>query len=215
MIRLACPTCGKKLAAPDEHAGRMGKCPGCGQPIRIATEAAAFGPSIPLDETEPDQHVLPPNEQRLPVYRPPERLDRESHYLICDKTHLVAAWENYGLGWQFNTGTGMAPAGRHRDKLPMVGEFQLVELRLEMTPDGKRLKGIVCYRLADRWALNALDQGDDVILEKVVGPGCLNREQKFAVRQVLKTQFMSAVWQEAKAVNDFLVNNDFHSHGTM
>jgi hypothetical protein len=48
---------------------------------------------------------------------------------------------------------------------------------------------------------------------KVTGPGCLNRDQKNAVRQVLKEQFMRPVWQDAAAVLEYLGNTDYHSPG--
>ncbi|MCI0358664.1 MAG: biopolymer transporter ExbD [Planctomycetaceae bacterium] len=34
-IRFACPSCGKKLKAPDHDAGRSSLCSGCGQKVRI------------------------------------------------------------------------------------------------------------------------------------------------------------------------------------
>lgn len=34
MIRFACPTCGNSLSAPDESAGKIGKC-SCGQRVRV------------------------------------------------------------------------------------------------------------------------------------------------------------------------------------
>jgi len=203
MLRFTCPSCEKKLAAKEEMVGRIGKCPNCGQPIRVAVEAAE-ATSIPLDEADPNAQVLPAGEEHLPFFHRPERLDRDSHYLICDKTHLVAAWENNGNGWMLKTTSGLIPAKRNRDKLPNEGEFQLVELKFSLTPEGKRLTGITSYKLASRWALNVLDQGDDAILERIVGPGSLNREQKFAVRQVLKSHFMRPVWENATAVLEYL-----------
>jgi hypothetical protein len=58
-----------------------------------------------------------------------------------------------------------------------------------------------------------LDQGDDNIVEKITGPGCLNRDQKIAVRQALKEQFMRPVWQDATAVLEYLASADYHSAG--
>ena len=39
MIQLTCVSCGKKLRAKAELAGRMAKCPGCGQPIHIPADS--------------------------------------------------------------------------------------------------------------------------------------------------------------------------------
>jgi hypothetical protein len=213
MIQLTCVSCGKKLRAKADWAGRMAKCPGCGQPIHVPADATDSPDAIPLDDAEPVDHVIPASEEHVTVYRPPERLNRQHRYLICDKANLAAVWENNGNGWMLKTNTGLIPARRNRDKLPQQGEFQLVELKLDLTPEGKRLSGLACYQLASRWALTVLDQGDDVIMEKVTGPGCLNRDQKNAVRQVLKDQFMRPVWQDAAAVLEYLGNADLHSPG--
>ena len=213
MLKITCPGCGKKLLAKPELAGRMGKCPHCKQPIKIVAPTGDDANSVPLDEVSPDQHIIPATEEHLPSQHLPTRLNREYHYLICDKTRVVATWKNDGAGWQIRAGGGFVPAKRNRDKLPQAGEFHLVELRLAATPDGKRLTGLVAYQLASRWALTSLDQGDDEIAEKITGPGCLNKDQKNAVRQAMKDQFMRPVWQDAAAVVDYLANVDYHSHG--
>ncbi|MHC4606899.1 MAG: hypothetical protein ACYTAF_08165, partial [Planctomycetota bacterium] len=38
-IRFQCPTTGKTLAAKDEHAGKLIKCPACGSPHRVPQSA--------------------------------------------------------------------------------------------------------------------------------------------------------------------------------
>jgi hypothetical protein len=216
MIQFTCPSCRARLQAKPGLAGQVRKCPKCAQPVRIVADVAAqpeMGDAIPLDDALPDQTVLAATEEHLPTHRPPERLNRESHYLICDKTRLVAAWENNGNGWMLKSGPGFIPAKRNRDQIPTQGEFQLVELKFAMTPEGKRLAGIAIHRLAARWALSTLDQGDDPIVEKITGPGCLNRDQKAAIRLALKEQFMRPVWEKAAAVIEYLANADCHSSG--
>lgn len=209
MIELKCPSCSKKLRAKAELAGRMGKCPNCGQPIRIAADAADNSPG---DDNWQSQ-LQPANEERLPSHIAPERLERGSHYLICNKNRLVALWENNGAGWMLDTPTGSIPAKRNRDKIPTSGAFQLVELKFDHTPEGKRISGVACYDLESRWALTVLDQGDDAIAGKITGPGCLNRDQKSAIRNEIKNQFMPPVWQESSAVLAFLANSDHKSAG--
>jgi len=169
--------------------------------------------AVPTDDTLPDQRVLLPTEEHLPTHRPPERLSRGSHYLICDKTRVVAAWENNGNGWMLKSGPGLVSVKRNRDKLPTEGDFQIVELKFAVTPEGKRLSGIISHQLVSRWALTMLDQGDDPILEKISGPGRLNRDQKNVIRQAIKEQFMRPVWAEAADVLDYLANADYHSPG--
>jgi hypothetical protein len=219
MIQFTCPNCRSKLKAKPTLAGHVRKCPKCGEGVRIVADAAPAADlpdmegAIPLDETESDQHVLPATEDHLRTFRAPERLNRASHYLICDKTHVVATWENNGNGWMIKSGASFIPAKRNRDRLPTQGEFQLVELKFAMTPEGKRLTGIGSFRLATHWALTTLDQGDDLILEKVTGLGCLNRDQKATVRLTFREQFMRPVWEGATAVLEYLGNADYHSPG--
>ena len=78
MIQLTCASCGKRLHAKDELAGRMAKCPGCGQPIHIPADSLPRllgegpGTTIPLDDAEPGEHVIPAAEEhvgRLPSAR--------------------------------------------------------------------------------------------------------------------------------------------------
>lgn len=212
MIHFACPSCGKKLHAKDALAGRTAKCPACTNPFQVP-DASNVSESIPLDDVATGEQLIHITEEHITGYEAPERLNREHHYLICDKARLAALWQNDGAGWMIRAGAGFLPAKRNRDKLPNSGAFQLTELKFAATPEGKRLKGIVSYQLVSRWALTALDQGDDAILEKISGPGCLNRDQKNAVRQALKEQFMRPVWQDATAVLDYLANADHHSPG--
>jgi hypothetical protein len=212
VINFACPNCGKKFHAKDQLAGRTAKCPNCAKSFQIPL-VSEVPDTIPLDDVKSGEHVIPVNEEHLASFDAPQRLDRESHYLICDKSRVAAMWESNGSGWVIRAGTGFIPAKRNRDKIPTSGDFQLTELKFAMTPEGKRLSGIISYQLASRWALTALDQGDDVILEKVTGLGCLNKDQKNAVRQTLKEQFMRPVWQDAVAVLDYLANADYRSHG--
>ena len=99
MIRMVCPGCGKKLHAKDELAGGTARCPNCRQPITIP-EAPPPSETIPLDDAEPGEHVIPASEDHIATSPRIERLNRESHYLICDKGRLMATWANNGrAGW--------------------------------------------------------------------------------------------------------------------
>jgi hypothetical protein len=217
MIRITCSGCGSKLHAKQELAGQTRKCPKCGTSIRISAgqpaEDASSAASLDVDEAAPDEHVQSAAKTSLPAHHWPERLNRHHHYLICDRSKLAATWQNNGEGWLLKTSAGFISASRNHDQLPAQGDFRLVELRLETTEDGRRLVGIMVYQLAPRWALTALDKGDDQILSKIAGLGSLNKEQKNAVRNAIKDQFMHQVWEHADKVLDYLGNTDFHSPG--
>ncbi len=210
MVRVICPSCNSKLNAKDELIGQVRRCPKCSQPVMIvaspteAVEEPAGSGEQSLVETV--------NIDFLPVHDRPERLNRESHYFICDRAGVLATWANNGNGWMLRINGGFAPAKRNRDQLPSQGDFQLVEIKFAMTDEGRRLAGLEIFRLASHYALAALPQGDDQIVEKIVGPGCLNRDQKNSVRKALKDQFMRPVWEKAAAVIEFLASQDFHSH---
>ncbi len=212
MIRVTCRNCGSLLSAKDELLGQTRKCPKCSQPVEIVLAGGTDVGEIPLDDAPLDEHVEPATEEGLPPPDLPTRLNRESHYLICDKSHVVATWINDGRGWMSRLGAGFISAKRNREGLPPAGEFTLVELKFTMLPEGRRLVGLCSYRLASRWALTALSEGDDQITGKITGPGGLNREQKSSIRQALRGQFMREVWNDATAVLAYLGNADYHTH---
>lgn len=213
MIRVTCPNCGSKLNAKDELAGHIRKCPKCAQPVSIVADAPATANGVGVDPTPANPQIQPDEEEPLLSLHLLDRLNREYHYLVCDKARLLAAWESNGQGWMLKTHTGFVNAKRNSDKLPSQGDFKLVELKFTMTPEGKRLSGLTTYQLASHWALNVLAQGDDQIVEKITNFGSLNRDQKNAVRQTLHDQFMRPVWEGAAKVIEYLGNADYHSHG--
>lgn len=232
MIEIACPSCGVKLSAKDKLAGQTRNCPKCKHPIQIPGGEPPEE-SIPLDDVvidsahvasqdhgRPDQssprlkgETSSSQEVGLPHQDLPERLNRQSHYLICDKSRLIATWENNGHGWMLKTSFGLVSANRNYEQLAAQGDFKLIELKLDMTDDGLKLVGIRAYQLAKRYALTTLDKGDDKIIGKITGPGFLNREQKHVVRKLIKEQFMRHVWENADEVLDYLGNTDYHSSG--
>jgi hypothetical protein len=133
--------------------------------------------------------------------------------LILDREKIFALWETSRDGWQLKIREGYINAARNPDKLPNLGEYVLVELIMNLTDQGLRLRGLACYKLASHWALTTLSQGDHRILTRVVGPGSLNRDQKSAIRDFLGKELMYEVLKDAQAILDFLGNSDFHSHG--
>jgi len=216
MIRFRCPSCRKQLNAKDELAGQTRKCPGCGTPVQVPQSSEETQPTAVAPDVEVHAHVEVARDQKgLAKFEHPERLDRHNQYLICDKSKLVATWENNGHSWLLNLGFGFGAASRNQEQIPGQGDFKLVELTIEMTEDGRRLKGVQTYQLAKRWALGALERGDDDILKKITGPGFLNREQKNIVRKRIRKQLLPQVWEDASEVFEFLTNQDYHSPGAV
>ena len=148
MIRVTCPHCGSKLNAREELAGQTRKCPKCAQPVRVVADPAPAASDVILVAPADDAAPEPATEEGLPLPDLPTHLNRESHYLICDRTHLVATWQNDGRGWMLKTNAGLIPAKRNREKLPTQGDFKLVELKLSMTSEGRRLTGLTSYQVA-------------------------------------------------------------------
>ncbi len=218
MVRVTCPNCRNRLNAKDKLVGQTRNCPACGMPLRITPDppdpTEKLPESVPVEETASDQHVLPAQEEALPleIHRP-DRIARENHYLIMDRERLIATWKNDGQGWMFHTGAGFISANRNSDKLPTEGTFVFIELRFGIAEEGLRLHGVMTYRLVRRWALTALARGDEVILQKVEGYGALNRTQKYTICQYLQEEFMRAVWTSVTDVHDYLTNTDFTSPG--
>lgn len=212
MIRFQCPGCASKLNAKDELAGETRKCPRCGAAFRVPAPSDQAGADLP---DAVDAHAERGSEEHLPTHRWPERLNRLNRYLILAKSALFATWTNNGDGWMMKTNHGFIQANRNFELLPAQGDFKLVELEMDMREQSLRLRGIVVYRLAQRWALTNLDKGDDRILKSIVGYGGLNRDQKAVVLRCLKDFFMRDVWENAEGVLDYLMNADYHSFGTL
>lgn len=217
MIRITCPVCQSKLNAKKQLAGQTRKCPKCGTALVIprAEELPELDNDelVVLDEPSPDQPVAVVTVGRLPHPRIPDRLNRQSRYLICDRTSVVATWQNNGQGWMLKDRGGHVSAARNPEKLPAQGNHTMVELSLAVTDDGPRLQGIHSFKLAEHWALNTLAQGDDRICSRITGPGALGKEQKMAIRTYLAETLMREIWAEAREVLDYLANPDYQPPG--
>src|SRR5438876_11894519 len=71
VIRFECNHCHKKLGIADTEAGKMIKCPGCGEKVRIPAQAA--GAAAPAKKPTPA--AKPPPKPSPPVKRPPPKED--------------------------------------------------------------------------------------------------------------------------------------------
>jgi len=220
MIRFTCPSCQSTLNAKNKLAGQSRKCPKCGAQVRVpAAEPADESDTLKVDGLEgPPEAAASANiiaiQEGLPRYDGPRELVRTHRYLICNRTSVFAVWSD-GSGWMLKTSAGPVSAARNPEMLPSEGSFVLVELAMDRRDQqGLHLRGVQCHKLANRYALGTLEQEEHKILEKVVGRGALNREQKLAVLRYVKESFMPEVWQDSQDVRDFLTNNDYTSAGT-
>jgi len=132
MIRVTCPGCGSKLKAKEELLGETRKCPKCGTVVLISVSQTANVPapatpvSSVLDEPAAGSEIHGASDIALKHEDLPERLERLNHYLICDKSKLVATWENNGQGWMLKTSFGLVSATRtyedlHTERYQILG----------------------------------------------------------------------------------------------
>jgi len=217
-IEFRCPNCSSKLSAKEKLAGQTRNCPKCGHTLEVPAPPPLEDESqvnyfdATLDEAG-DSEVHGASDTKLPTVEVPERLNRQHRYLILDKSKVVASWRNDGKGWQMMTVSGMVSASRNYEQLPARGDFTLVELMTDVGGDGMHLGGLYAYELANSYALTKLARGDDDICRAIKGPGSLNKQQKMALRQSLRDQFMTHIWEDAQQVLEFLGNTDYHSPG--
>src|SRR5262249_44775069 len=59
MIKFPCPTCSRTISAPDESAGRKGKCPSCQAIMVVPTRAALES----MTQGVPAKKKAPPKEE--------------------------------------------------------------------------------------------------------------------------------------------------------
>jgi hypothetical protein len=205
MIRVICEGCKSTLNAKDELAGQTRKCPKCGAPVVVPEP-------VPTEILHTEGTSEGVGQTSLRQVDAPARLEKSNRYLIFDRAKPVAGWKGDGQGWMLKTTAGMISAERNQDQIPGRGNYTLVELKLASTDAGHRLGGIMSYQLS-RWALTKLGTDENSVLSSIAGPGCLNKEQKNAVRQVIRDEFIYDVWKDAQKVLDYLGNTDYHSPG--
>ena len=85
MVRLVCPACASKLNAKDELVGQVRNCPKCGQPVQIVARDPSSESEIEADDSQTEAPIYTFSEGSLAKPDLPKRLNRQSHYLICDR----------------------------------------------------------------------------------------------------------------------------------
>ena len=224
MLQITCPNCHSKLNAKEKLIGQTRNCPKCKTPVLIkaASDAPASQSPATIDvasEAETPAIIAETREegeglaQVTAIAEAATELKAPNKYVICDRQRIIAVWE--GDGWQLKTPAGLVSAKRDTEQIPSQGVFRLIELRVTRTPDAMFVTGIVCHELVPRWALPAIARGDNQILEKIVGPAGLTRDQKQMVRRYLQETFMPEVWRDSEAITEFLASADQHTQGVV
>ncbi len=224
MLRITCPNCQSKLNAKEKLIGQTRSCPKCKHPVLIEAPPATSdgsGEDSPVSDTSeatPSIMVQPRDEgeglaQVVAVAAPVKELKTPNKYVILDRQRIIAVWE--AEGWQLKTPAGLISAKRNTEQIPSQGVFRLVELRVTRTTDAMYLTGIVSHELTSRFALPAIGRGDNQILEKIVHPSGLTRDQKQIVRRYLQETFMPDVWQHSTTITEYLASADQHTQGVL
>ena len=147
MIRIECPSCSAALKIPDELAGSKGRCPTC----RGVVEIPAAQPPASVPATVEKPISLAPAEPAADdgglTFKPPDRLGRKNHYLICNSRDVVATWQDDGRGWMVRVKDGFVKASQNPTQLPSMGNFVLIEIVITTEDFRQRLAAVNAFRL--------------------------------------------------------------------
>lgn len=198
VVRITCKGCRSKIAAKDELLGQTRKCPKCGREILIEPDPEPVSSVIVSD--------IPALGASLESV--PKKLEYTNKYYILGPDRLLASWEN-GTGWLFNVGNGFLPAKRNFQSIPDQGTFALVELVVENTEEGQKLKGLNIFKISVRGALMSLVRDEEEIFSKIDAPEPLSKAQKNALLAHLRKNFMFEFLSHAGPILDYLSGEDF------
>ncbi|MDO4569207.1 MAG: hypothetical protein Q4D38_02360 [Planctomycetia bacterium] len=234
-ITVRCFACKVGMKIKSEYAGKLRKCPKCGEifivpqsdgnaivpppqvleKLRQAEQASAqsevqTSSTAGTQANQPQANISPLDDERITPVDHPKRLNPKYRYMILDTRSVIACWQ-LDKGWQVWDGARLVPAKRNQNLLPKQGEFYLVELQLEAAGDEMKLTKIRIFRLARQYSVSKLAGDDFAVLSTIVAASGLLRPQKSALLAGLKQHFMREVWAEAKNIYDYLLNDDSHS----
>lgn len=206
MIRTRCPHCNEKVKAPDDLAGKKGRCPECkGVVMLFATKQSEDSPQMPAiklseDSDEPTGTIT--HDQRGDQggldFNPPEVLRRECHYMICNSKDVVARWDDDGKGWMVQIKDGFVRAVQNPKQIPTMGNYTFIEIEVAKEGDHQRLSGVNVYTLPGQFALNKLTKANEnLILEELVQTSTLNDRQRALVKQRVNAKYLPSIWDGA------------------
>jgi len=209
MLYVRCPHCNAKLKAPDELAGRRGRCPDCRKAVSLPKEET-FDPASKPETTE----ALPPvelsdDDQPAPdvqvdtgdpqlEFKRPENLRRNCHYLICNSQEIMGRWDDDGKGWMIKVRDGFVKAVSNSKQIPSMGNYTFIEIEIVSDGPHQRLAGVHSYTLPGAFALQKLaKKNDNAILEAIDQRTELNDRQRALVRQRINSKYLPSIWDDA------------------
>ena len=213
MIHTRCPLCNEKLKAPDDLAGKRGRCPTCRgvvplpededflaltTPPEISEEMPSI--SFSVSDDEPTETIKVDIEEGGLDFKPPENLRRNCHYLICNSKDVVGRWDDDGKGWMVQVKDGFVKATQNPKQIPSMGNYVFIEIEVTSEGPHQRLTGVHAYTLPGAFALNKLTKkNDNAILEALVQTTKLNDRQRALVKQRINAKYLPSVWDDAAA----------------
>lgn len=213
ILRVQCFSCESVMKIREDLAGRAAKCPACGAYFVVPkVSGVALEPSLEMikkiKEKAAEKNRIEVKPEEIETIHPvehPNKLDINNRYIILDSSRTVAYWQS-GKGWQIPSAGKLVPARRQPELLPKQGDFVLVEMVLENTPEGNRLTGMRIFKLAKQYSVSKLAGDEFAVLATITGHAGLLRPQKMALLETLRKYFMRETWAENKKIYEYLTN---------
>lgn len=186
-INVVCPSCRKAIQAPDNAAGKSGKCPFCQQPVQIPNVSVA----VPTQQAVPTQRAVPA-QRAVPVQQPAPAQPTRVEVGAAPAPSGGAGVSTGGLPRRLFAGTTyfgtfyyVAGMGSAKDKIVQAVSQALaargpdsMKVRLAQAKSG--LRGQVRDVIEVRWSIGrayvvCFAPGTDLFISARVNfvPGCL------------------------------------------
>jgi hypothetical protein len=200
------------VKAPDEFAGKKGRCPVCAAQVPLPHEtdsASAYTPpppremaAIKLEDTGNDDQLPKPVADEVPAesgltFTRPVHLKRKCHYLICNSREVIARWDDDGKGWMVQVKDGFVKAAQNSKQIPTMGNYVFIEIEIVSEGPRQRLAGVHAYTIPSAFALMKLTKQENAILEALEQTTSLNDRQRALVRQRVNAMYLPSIWDDA------------------
>ncbi|MGN1273706.1 MAG: hypothetical protein ACI4UF_03880, partial [Thermoguttaceae bacterium] len=155
LIVVRCHACNVGMKIKPEYAGKLRKCPKCGEIFivpqedgqtivpppevleQIRRQEAAQNSAEPKPQEQPQEsapspfsapsaEIVVPEEEAIKPVEHPKRLNPQFRYVILNSERMIAYWQ-MSTGWQISDGSRLVPAKRNAQLLPKQGDFRFIE----------------------------------------------------------------------------------------